>query len=112
MLQATVCSKVCKKLYWVYFLNVVDFICTIALLSTGFFYEANPIARTFIQSSLLGVLIKCAIPFLVIVLCAKGMSVLDYPQLKVADKVVSFGLTVYLVILLDHLINFIILVTV
>lgn len=112
MYEATVRSNISKKLYLVYFLNVVDFICTLALLSTGIFYEANPIARTFISSALLAVLLKCVIPFFVIVLCVKGMSVLDYPQLKVADMVVSFGLTVYIVILLDHLINFIILLAI
>jgi len=37
------------------------------------------------------------------------MHILDFSQLKVADMVISFGLTFYLFITLDHIINFIIL---
>ncbi len=111
MLERLLCTKLKRKLYVVYLLNVLDWICTVLLLSTGAFYEANPIANTFIGNISLGLLIKCIIPLVVIFIVAKFMHILDMPQLKVADMVISFGLTVYIAITLDHLINFILLLT-
>lgn len=35
-----------QKLIFLYFLNIVDWICTEALLSSGRFYEANPFMET------------------------------------------------------------------
>ncbi len=98
-----------KKLYLVYLLNVVDWVCTVTLLSTGLFYEANPLARTFISDFLLGFVLKCALPFALIFLSARFLYILDFSQLKIADMLISFALTVYLFIALDHFINFILL---
>ncbi len=112
MSYTAVLSKLKRKLYLVYTLNVIDWVCTVLLLSTGLFYEANPIARTFIDSLSLGFLIKCIVPFVVIFFAVKSMHILDLPQLKIADMLICFALTVYLVITLDHLINFIILLVV
>lgn len=103
-------TRISKKLFFVYFLNVIDWVCTITLLSTGMFYEANPIARTFIESVMLGFFIKCLIPFVAIILCARCMHILESSQLKLADMLISFALTVYIAITLDHIINFILLV--
>lgn len=102
--------RISGKLFIVYILNVVDWVCTVALLSTGLFYEANPIARTFINSVMLGFLIKCILPFIAIIFCSRCMSVLESSQLKLADMLISFALTVYIVITIDHIINFILLV--
>ncbi len=102
--------RISRKLFFVYFLNVVDWVCTIALLSTGMFYEANPIARTFIDSVLLGFLIKCLLPFIAIFFCTRFIRILENGQLKIADMLISFALTVYIAITLDHIINFILLV--
>ena len=98
-----------KKLYLSYSLNIVDWICTLVLLSTGGFYEANPIARLFIGSLSLGFLIKCALPLLVVVTVSWGMKKLDFEDLKIADAFVCFLMVFYLAINLDHLINFILL---
>ena len=103
-------SRISRKLFFVYFLNVIDWLCTIALLSTGMFYEANPIARTFIDSVTLGFLIKCLLPFVAIIFCARCMHILQSSQLRFADMLISFALTVYIAIALDHIINFLLLV--
>ncbi len=108
MLERIVCRKLSKKLYFVYFLNVIDWVCTVLLLNTGLFYEANPIANTFIHNILLGFAIKCVAPFVVIFLISRSMDILEYPQLKIADMMISFALTVYLAVTLDHIINFVI----
>ncbi|MBQ4129085.1 MAG: hypothetical protein IJD68_04865 [Ruminococcus sp.] len=110
MSQIIVCSKLKRKLYLVYLLNVIDWVCTVLLLSTGLFYEANPIARTFIGSLSLGFLIKCILPFVIIFFAVRSMHILDFSQLKIADMLICFALTVYIAITLDHFINFIILI--
>ncbi len=109
MSERLLCSKLVKKLYLVYLLNVLDWVCTVVLLSTGAFYEANPIAKTFINSISLGLLIKCILPFVIIFIVSKCMHILDMPQLRTADMVISFGLTVYIAITVDHIINFVLL---
>ena len=109
MLESNLSSRLGVKLYFVYFLNVVDWICTVSLLSTGLFYEANPLSRTFISNNALGFALKCVLPFLLIFLSARFLHILEFSQLKVADMLISFALTVYLFITLDHFINFILL---
>ncbi|MBQ7132869.1 MAG: hypothetical protein IJO20_00055 [Ruminococcus sp.] len=106
MLERLVCRKLSQKLYLVYFLNVLDWVCTVMLLKTGLFYEANPIANTFIHSILLGFVIKCVAPFAVVFLIVRSMNILEISQLKTADMMISFALTVYLAVTLDHVINF------
>lgn len=98
-----------NKLYIVYALNVIDWMLTVTLLDTGSFFEANPIARTFINSIALGLIIKCIVPFILVFLVNRFMHILEFAQLKKADIMISFGLTVYLAVTLDHIINFIIL---
>lgn len=109
MSERLLCTKLKRKLYFVYLLNVLDWVCTVILLSTGAFYEANPIASTFINSLSLGLLIKCVLPFVIIFIVSRCMHILDMPQLRTADMVISFGLTVYIAITIDHIINFILL---
>lgn len=107
MSEITLSGKLTRKLYLVYLLNVVDWICTVLLISTGLFYEPNPIARTFIGSIFLGFLFKCVVPFIVVFFSARYMYILGFKELRFADMLISFTLTVYLFITLDHLVNFI-----
>lgn len=108
MLERIVCNKLVRKLYFVYFLNVLDWVCTVLLLNTGMFFEANPIANTFINNILLGFLLKCVAPFVVVFLVNWFMHILDMRELKLCDMMISFALTVYLAVTLDHIVNFII----
>lgn len=108
MIKRVVCTNIVRKLYLVYFLNVLDWVCTILLLKTGMFFEANPIANTFIDNILVGFALKCALPFVVVFLVNHFMVILDIPELRIADKMISFTLTVYLAVTLDHIINFVI----
>ena len=101
--------KLQKKLYLVYSLNVVDWICTLMLLSSGRFFEANPIAATFIHSIYWGFVLKCIIPFLIVMFIIWGLGLIDIKQLFTADKMISFALCVYLAIILSHAANFVLL---
>ncbi|MBQ8539069.1 MAG: hypothetical protein IJ433_05415 [Ruminococcus sp.] len=105
----TICNKLVQKLYFVYFLNVVDWVCTVLLLDTGMFYEANPIARTFISSIWLGFLLKCVVPFVVVFGVSRYMHILGINELRFVDMLICFALTVYLAITIDHIVNFTIL---
>ncbi len=109
MLEKTVCANLIRKLYLVYLLNVVDYVCTLALLSTGMFIEANPLANTFVDDIGMGIIIKCVVPFGLAFFVCKCMHILNFKELRFADMLISFALTVYLFIMLDHLINFVIL---
>lgn len=108
MLEKIVSNKLSEKLYFVYILNVLDWVCTVLLLKTGLFFEANPLARAFIGSLSLGFLIKCVAPFVVVFVVARFMHILSMKELKVVDMMISFALTVYLAVILDHIINFIV----
>ncbi len=99
-----------KKLYLTYSLNIIDWICTLILLATGSFYEANPIARTFIGSITLGFLAKCALPLLIVVTVIWFLKKLSFDDLRIPDAFVSFVLVYYIAINLDHLVNFILLI--
>lgn len=109
MQKSFICGNLRRKFYLIYLLNVVDWVCTVLLLSTGSFTEANPIARTFIYNLYLGFFVKCLLPLIFIIPVCKFLYILDPPYLKVADMVISFGFTVYLAIIIDHIINFILL---
>ncbi|MBQ6154170.1 MAG: hypothetical protein IJJ15_10535 [Ruminococcus sp.] len=98
-----------KKLYLSYSLNIIDWVCTLFLLSSGGFYEANPVARLFIGSITLGFLIKCALPLLIVVTVSWALSKLSFEDMATADSFVCFLLVFYIAINLDHLINFILL---
>ena len=109
MLRKIICSNLVKKLYFVYFLNVLDWVCTVILLNTGMFFEANPIANSFIHNVFIGFLLKCVVPFVLVFIVNRFMHILEVSQLRLADMMISFALTVYLAVNLDHIINFIIL---
>ena len=100
-----------KKLYLSYSLNIIDWVCTLFLLSTGGFYEANPVARLFIGSLTLGFLIKCALPLLIVVMVSWALTKLSFEDMEIADHFVCFLLVFYLAINLDHVLNFILLFT-
>lgn len=98
-----------KKLSILYSLNVADWICTVVLLRSGSFYEANPLAGIFIGDISWGFLMKCVLPLAVILLTARILSLLDGGDMPVADSFISFGIVFYIAINLDHIMNFLLL---
>ena len=46
----------------IYLMNVVDWVCTLSLLRTGRFYEANPLMQSYIGSPTFGFVIKVLFP--------------------------------------------------
>jgi len=98
-----------RKLWFLYSMNVIDWICTVVLLRNRGFIEANPIAAAFIGDMSAGFLIKCAIPLaligIILKLCAD--SSVNLP--RGVDRWLSFGIALYLFIITDHIVNFVIL---
>ena len=101
--------KLFKKLMIVYSLNVADWICTVVLLYTERFYEANPLMRQIITDLPQGFIFKCLFPALIILTIILALRLLDMRELAVADRFISFVLVFYLAINIDHVINFFIL---
>lgn len=102
-------SKLYKKLMLIYLMNVVDWVCTLSLLRTGRFYEANPLMQSYIGNLPLGFILKCLFPAAAIgtVICALRM--LDRRDLRIADCFISFVLVLYLTVDLDHIANYLVL---
>ena len=100
-----------RKLCLLHCMNAADWICTVVLLRTGSFYEANPISALFIGDISAGFLIKCVLPAAVILLIMRAAAMLDADELRTADRWICFGLAFYSAINLDHVLNFILLFT-
>ncbi len=102
--DSVVCTK--RRLFLLFMLNMSDWVCTLALLSTGMFEEANPIMKNIIQSPLLGFFVKVALPLLLILYAVSKLKFADSRQILVSNNIALFGVAVYLLINLYHLFCF------
>ena len=57
-----------QKMFFLYFLNITDWICTEALLASGYFAEANPVMQPVLNNFWQTIIIKGVIPLAVILL--------------------------------------------
>lgn len=101
------CTK--RRLTLLFLLNVSDWICTLSLLSTGYFTEANPLMQRVVASLPLGFAVKVLLPFGLIVLAVKKMKYAEKKQLVTANNIVLFGVVIYTLLNLYHLYCFTIL---
>ena len=94
-----------------YALNIADWICTVALLRSGGFYEANPLMRSVIGEPLSGLIVKCLLPavLLTFVYCLRRS--LTAREAQLIDRSVSFVTTLYCALCVIHIVNCIILRT-
>lgn len=95
------CTK--RRLMLLFLLNVSDWICTLSLLSTGHFAEANPLMQGVVNSLPLGFAVKVLLPLGLIVLAVKKLKYTDEKQLVTANNIVLFGVVVYTLLNLYHL---------
>lgn len=97
------------KLLLLYFLNIIDWFCTEALLKSGRFFEANPLMQPVLDDFWMTLLIKGGLPLILIGICA-----IVY---KIADCEVGFGVNIllyigifaYSLLNLWHIFNFVLL---
>lgn len=97
-----------KRLFLLFMLNMSDWLCTLALISTGAFEEANPLMKNIITRPLLGASVKVIFPFVFIFFALKKAREADKQQLLVSNNIALFGVIVYVMINLYHLVCFLI----
>lgn len=95
-----------RKLFLIYSLNTVDWICTVVLLRTGGFYEANPLMQPIIGNLSLGLTVKGILPLLAILLIIRMIGRIDRGELYTIDRIVAFVLAFYTVLCGVHVVNF------
>lgn len=98
-----------QKLFFLYALNLTDWLCTEALLATGRFFEANPIMNPVLNSFLPTLLIKIIMPLALTVLSAVLFKLSNAEETRVGNILLNIGIIAYTLINLWHIINFILL---
>lgn len=98
------CTK--KRLFLLFMLNMSDWLCTLALLSTGYFEEANPLMKNVIASPILGFAVKILIPLAFIILALTKVRDADDRQILVSNNIALFGVAMYLMINIYHILCF------
>ena len=80
-----------QKMFFLYFLNITDWICTEALLASGYFAEANPVMQPVLNNFWQTIIIK-----------GVGDSIIINIMLYV-------GISIYMLVNLWHIFNFVLL---
>ncbi len=97
------------KLGFLYLLNVIDWLCTEALLLTGRFHEANPLMNIVITGFVPALIIKVALPLGITALCFIIYRLGGEEENKFANVLIYIGTFLYALINLWHIFNFVLL---
>lgn len=97
------------RLGLLYFLNIVDWICTEALIGSGYFVEANPVMRPVLEDFWLTMLIKGVLPLVLIIGCAFIYHIAHIERCKTAEILLNCGIVAYALVNLWHIFNFVLL---
>ena len=102
-------AYIIRKLYLIFLLNIADWICTVTLLGSGGFYEANPLMRPVIGNIAFGILFKGILPAGLVIMISRVLRRMDVGGLRRSDCFISFALTYYLGLCVIHIANFLLL---
>ena len=97
------------KLGLLYFLNIVDWICTEALIGSGHFVEANPVMQPVLENFWLTLLIKGILPLVLILGCALIYKLAEIGRSKTAEMLLTVGIVSYALVNLWQIFNFVLL---
>ena len=97
------------KLGLLYFLNLIDWICTEVLIGSGKFTEANPIMRPVLSGFGSTLLIKGVVPLLLIALCGVFFRLTGETENRFANILIIIGIVAYSLVNLWHIFNFVLL---
>lgn len=97
------------KLLMLYLLNVSDWLCTESLISSGRFYEANPIMQPVIDSFWLTLLVKGILPLALVLLCALIFRLAGCEESRFANIMINFAIIAYSLLNIWHIANFVLL---
>ncbi|OON96435.1 MAG: hypothetical protein ATN36_05530 [Epulopiscium sp. Nele67-Bin005] len=91
------------KILFLYFLNVVDILFTLALLRTPYFYEANVLMQDIVTSDFMSIIVKVIVPAIVIIYILYLLNLHPYENLIFCNLAILLVTLFYLVILFMHL---------
>ena len=103
--STALCTK--RRLFLLFMLNLSDWVCTLALISTGVFEEANPLMKNIVASPILGFFVKIVLPLVMIPAAASQLKYSDTKQILLSNRICLCGVAIYVVINLYHLLCFI-----
>lgn len=98
------------KLMLLYLLNVIDIICTLVLIHSGFYMEVNPIMVQVIHNQSASLILKVLLPALLLSYIALRINKATDHQLKISNLLINIITLVYIVINLLHFIWFLLLI--
>ena len=97
------------KLFLLYFLNLCDWICTEALLKSGYFIEANPVMQPVVTDFWQTILIKGILPLVLILISCVIFKWADTGETKLIKIMLFVGIIAYVLVNLWHIFNFVLL---
>lgn len=101
-----------QKLFFLYFLNLIDWICTEALLFSGRFFEANPIMQPVLENFWSTVLIKGVLPLALIIICCIIYKLAGEIDSPITNILINIGIIAYALLNAWHILNFVLLFSV
>jgi hypothetical protein len=97
------------RLTILYLLNVVDWLCTEALLASGNFLEANPLMQSVFNDFWLTIIVKGVLPLAMIEICAIIYRHYGSAESSAANFILTVGIIGYILVILWHILNFVLL---
>ena len=98
-----------RKLFFLYALNLSDWLCTEALLATGRFFEANPVMSPVLPHFLPTLLLKGLMPLGLTLLCALLYRLARDENARLPHVLIDIGIVAYTLVNLWHIVNFVLL---
>ncbi len=98
-----------SKLFLIYILNLVDWLCTEVLIASGRFFEANPIMQPVLNNFTSALLIKGILPLILVISCAVIYKLADTDAGFLPNLLLNIGITAYALLNLWHIFNFVLL---
>lgn len=86
-----------------FIMDVTDWVCTLALLSTGYFTEANPLMQNVVGSVPLGFIVKVLVPGTLILFALKKLDGAGRKQLLISNNIILVGTAAYFLLILYHI---------
>lgn len=97
------------RLVLLYLLNVVDWLCTEVLISSGLFVEANPVMQAVLNDFFLTLTVKGVLPLVLIEICALVYRAVPEGESNTVRFIINFGIIAYFFVILWHILNFVLL---
>ncbi len=98
-----------QKIFFLYFLNLIDWLCTEALLASGRFIEANPFMQPILNNFWQTVLIKGALPLALVLVCCLIFKLAGSEESFTSNLLLYIGIGAYALVNLWHILNFVLL---